>query len=82
MHPLTLAAIDAGQLFKVVWVSLLAGVVVTVAFALVVRSSGRAAVARRAGQSTAAAVHTALAVLFFAAFAAIVAVGITIMLKK
>ena len=82
MHALPFGAVDVGQLVKVVWVSLVAGVVVTVAFALVVRSSGRSATARRAGHSGAAAVHATLAVLFFAAFAAIVAVGITIMIKK
>jgi hypothetical protein len=78
----TLAAIEFGQLFKVVWVSLAAGIVVTTAFALVVRSSGRSAVARRAGDNPAAALHAALAVLFFAAFAGIVVVGLVIMLKK
>jgi hypothetical protein len=77
-----LAAIDVGQLAHVVWVSIVAGVVVTVAFALVVRSSGRATEARRAGHTTAAAIHATLAAIFLAAFAAIVVVGITIMIKK
>jgi hypothetical protein len=77
-----LAAIDVGQLARVVWVSLVAGVVVTVAFALVVRSSGRAAEARRAGETGAAAVHATLAAIFLLAFAAIVVVGIAIMVKK
>ena len=77
-----LAAVEFGQLLRVMWISLAAGVVVTTAFALVVRESGRSAEARRAGEGGAAMLHATLAVLFFAAFAAIVAVGLVIMLKK
>jgi hypothetical protein len=77
-----LAAIEFGQLLRVMWISLVAGVVVTTAFALVVRESGRSAEARRAGDGGAAVLHATLALLFFAAFAAIVAVGLVIMLKK
>jgi hypothetical protein len=77
-----IAAIEFGQLLQVMWISLAAGVVVTAAFALVVRESGRSAEARRAGDGGAAMLHGTLALLFFAAFAAIVAVGLAIMLKK
>jgi hypothetical protein len=77
-----LAAIEFSQLVEVVWVSLSACVVVTTAFALVVRAGARSAVARRAGRSGAAALHATLAAIFFAAFAAIVVVGLTIILKK
>jgi hypothetical protein len=76
------AAIDAGLLGQVVWVSLSATIVVTAAFALVVRESGRSAEARRNGNGTAAAVHAGLAVLFFAAFVIIVAYGVITLLKK
>jgi hypothetical protein len=79
---LVLAAIEFGQLFKMVWVSLLAGVVVTALFAFVVRASARSAEARRAGDGGAAALHATLALVFMAAFTAIVVVGIVIMLKK
>jgi hypothetical protein len=79
---LVLAAIEFGQLFKVVWVSLLAGVVVTALFAFVVRAGGRSAEARRAGDGGASALHATLAVIFMAAFTAIVVLGIVIMLKK
>jgi hypothetical protein len=82
MTVLPLAAVEFGQLFQVIWVSLIAGVVVTAAFSLVVRSSARSMEARRAGEGAAAAVHAALAVLFFAAFAAIVVVGLVIILRK
>jgi hypothetical protein len=77
-----LAAIEFGQLAKVVWVSLLSCVVVTTAFALVVRAGARSAEARRAGDSGAAALHATLAVIFLAAFAAIVVVGLIIILRK
>ena len=77
-----LAAIEFGQLGRVVWISLAAGVVVISAFALVVLESGRSGDARRNGRPRAAAVHATLAGIFLAAFAAIVVVGIVIMLKK
>jgi hypothetical protein len=76
------AAIEFGQLLQVIWISLVAGLVVTAAFALVVRESGRSAEARRAGEGGAAALHATLAVLFFAAFAAIVVFGLVVMLRK
>jgi hypothetical protein len=77
-----LAAIEFSQLFRVVWVSLAACIVVTTAFALVVRESARSAEARRAGEPRPAALHATLAVVFFAAFAAIVVVGLIIILQK
>jgi hypothetical protein len=79
---LTLAAIELSELLKVVWVALVAGLVVTTLFGLVVRSSARSAEARRSGDGAAAAVHAMLAAIFFAGFAAIVVVGLVIMLKK
>jgi hypothetical protein len=77
-----LAAIEFSQLIEVVWVSLVSCIVVTTAFALVVREGARSAEARRAGQAGAAALHAMLAALLLAAFAAIVIVGLTIILKK
>jgi hypothetical protein len=77
-----LAAIELSQLVKVVWVSLVSCIVVTTAFALVVRESARSAEARRAGDSGAAALHATLAAVFLAAFAAIVVVGLIIILQK
>ena len=79
---LLLAAIDVGQLFQVVWVSLGASIVVTAAFSLVVRESGRSGEARRQGNGGRAALHMALATLFFAAFAVLVVFGVVTMLKK
>jgi hypothetical protein len=76
------AAIDVGLILQVVWVSLAASIVVPAAFALVVRESGRSAEARRNGRGGAAALHLGLAMVFFAAFATIVVVGVVTMLKK
>jgi hypothetical protein len=77
-----LAAIELGALVEAAWVSFLAGVVVTAAFALVVRQSGRSSEARRAGNGGAAALHAVIGMVFFAAFATIVVVGLVIMLRK
>jgi hypothetical protein len=77
-----LAAIAFGKLLQVVWISLVAGVVVTATFGLVVRESARSAEARRAGEGGSAALHATLAVLCFAVFAAFVVIGLVIMLKK
>jgi MFS superfamily sulfate permease-like transporter len=77
-----LATIDAGQLFEVVWVSLLAGVGVTAAFSLVVLGGARSSEARRAGNSGAATAYAALAITMFALFAAGVVFGVHIMLSK
>jgi hypothetical protein len=79
---LPVAAVEFVKLLEVVWISLIAGVVVTAAFALVVRESARSAEARRAGEGGAAALHAALALLFFAAFAVIVVYGLVVMLTK
>lgn len=74
-------AVELNQLVQVVWVSLVAGVVVTTAFALVVLETGRAAVARRDGRDRAAIAHAVLAAVFFAAFAVIVVYGVVVMLS-
>ena len=75
------AAVEVGELVDVVWASLLAAVVVTTIFAIVVRESGRAADARRTGQGS-AALHLGLAVLGVVAFTTVVVVGVVVMLRK
>jgi uncharacterized membrane protein YhaH (DUF805 family) len=77
-----IAAIDVGQLAQVVWVSMLAGVGITAAYALVVLGSARSLQARRAGDTGAAVRHAALAIVMFCLFAAAVVVGVRIMLTK
>jgi hypothetical protein len=77
-----IAAIDAGQLAQVVWVSVLAGVGITTAYSLVVFGIGRSAEARRAGRSGAATAYASLAVAMFCLFAVTVVLGVHIMLSK
>jgi hypothetical protein len=77
-----LAAVEAGDIIEVIWVSLLAGVFVTIAYSLVVLGSARSAEARRTGGGTASLMWAGLAVLAFAAFAATVVFGVHIMLSK
>jgi hypothetical protein len=81
MSPM-LAAIDGAGLLEVVWVSLLAGVGITLTFSLVVLGSGRSSAARRAGRSTAATGYAALAALGLAVFLAGVVFGVNVMLAK
>jgi hypothetical protein len=76
------AAIDAGALLEVVWVSLLAGVGVTLTFSLVVRGSARSAAARREGGHGAAFAYGTLTLLALLIFAAGVIFGLNVMLSK
>jgi hypothetical protein len=77
-----IAAIDFGQIGKVIWVSLVAGVLITTAYALVVLGSARWLQARREGQTGAAAGYLTLAIGMFCVFAAAVVLGLHIMLSK
>jgi hypothetical protein len=77
-----LAAVEAGQLLEVVWVSLLAGVTVTAMFSFVVRCGARSEEARRGGNGGAATAYAGLALLAFLAFAAVVIFGVQVMLTK
>lgn len=77
-----MAAIDFHALGQVVWVSLLAGVGVTVLFSLVIFGAGRAGEARRGGDGGQAAAFGALAVLAMLIFLAAVVFAVTIMLNK
>jgi hypothetical protein len=76
------ANVKAGDIFEVVWVSLVAGVFVTTAFSIVVLGGARSAEARRAGNEAAAVLWGGLAVLAFAVFALAVGFGVHIMLSK
>jgi formate/nitrite transporter FocA (FNT family) len=77
-----LATVDAGQLFEVAWVSLVAGVFVTAAFSFVVLFSGRSAEARRSGSGGVATLYAGLAFVAMALFLAVVGYGVHIMLSK
>ena len=79
---MTIASVDGGLLFQVVWSSLLAGAFVTIVFSLVVVFSSRSAEARRSGRGGAGAAYAALALASMALFAFAVGWGVHIMLTK
>ncbi len=73
---MTVFAVDGHLLVQVVWVSLVAGVGISVLFSLVIVSAAKAGDARRAGRAGPAAGYGVLAVLTFAAFAVGVGLGV------
>jgi hypothetical protein len=77
-----LANVKAGDIVEVVWVSLVAGAVVTTAYSFVVLGLARSADAARNGRGGAALLYAGLAVVAFGAFAATVVIGLNIMLNK
>ena len=77
-----LAAVDVAGLVEVIWVSLLAGIGVTLTFSLVVLGGGRFATARREGNDSAAKAYATLAVIAFAVFLAGLVFGVNVMLSK
>ena len=77
-----LAAVKAGDIFEVVWVSLVAGVFVSTTFSFVVLGMARSAESARTGRGTAAIAYAGLAVLAFAMFAFAVGYGVHVMLSK
>jgi hypothetical protein len=79
---MVLFAVDGHLLVQVVYVSLLAGVGISVLFSLVILGSAKAGDARRAGQGAAAAAYFTLAVLAFALFAGGVVLGVQTMIEK
>jgi len=77
-----LGAVEAGDIFEVVWVSLAAAVIVSTTYSFVVLGMARSADAARRGDGTVALAYAGLAVVAFAAFAATVILGVNIMLSK
>lgn len=78
----TLARIDVGRLFELLWAAPLAGVVVSLTFAIALLGFIRAAGARREGSGAAATGYGALGFVALAAFLATVAFGVSIILAK
>jgi hypothetical protein len=77
-----LAAVDFHALGQVIWVSALAGVMVTVLFSVSIFAFGRADECRRGGHEHAAWGYGALAVLALVVFAVAVVLGVAVMLNK
>jgi hypothetical protein len=77
------AAVEAGDILEVIWVSLVAAVFVSTVFSLVVVGSARSAEARRNGHGSGVVlVWGGLALLAFVLFAGAVGYGVHIMLSK
>jgi hypothetical protein len=79
---MTLFAVEVSQLAEVVWVSALAGVVMTATYSLAVFGAGRYLEAQRMGRRAAAAAYATLALAFLLAFGGGVIWGVQIMLSK
>jgi hypothetical protein len=77
-----MAAIDFHALGQVIWVSLAAGVGVSVLFSLVIFGADKASGARRAGEDSQALAYGALAVAAMLVFSVAVVVGVIVMLRK
>jgi hypothetical protein len=75
-------AVDTAGLVEVIWVSLLAGVGVSLTFSLVVLGSARYATARREGRDGEALAYGGLTALALLVFVAGVVLGVNIMLSK
>jgi hypothetical protein len=78
----TFAEVSSGQLAEVVWVSLSAGLAITMIFSLVIRWSASFDAARRDGRDGAAALYAGLSALALVVFLVGVVLGVRIMLKK
>lgn len=79
---MTGAAIEFGQLLELVWAAAVAGVLVSVLFALVIVGATRATDRRREHRGGAAARYGALALLALAGFAGTVAFAISVIVTK
>jgi hypothetical protein len=79
---LAFGSVDGGQLLQVVWVSLAAGVTVTLLFSLVVLFASRSAEHQRSGRSAHAMLHGTTALVLMVLFGAIVVYGVHVMLTK
>ena len=77
-----MAAIDFHALGQVMWVSLVAGIGVTVLFSVVIWGADKAEHARRGGQDGQALAYGVLTVAAMVLFAAAVIVGVAVMLNK
>jgi uncharacterized membrane protein YjgN (DUF898 family) len=77
-----LGVVELGQIFEVVWVSVVAGVAITTAYSFVVLGTARSGEARRAGRAGAALFYGAFAALFLIIFLGGFAFAVEVMLSK
>jgi hypothetical protein len=69
-------------ILQVIWAALAAGIAVTIAVSLAILGAGRAADARRDGDTLDAVIYSALFLLGLAACAAAIVLGIVVMTSK
>jgi uncharacterized iron-regulated membrane protein len=81
MHALATKIVDVGQLAQVIYVALIAGVVVSLAFSLVIRGAVRAGEHRRSRPVVAGA-HALLATVGMLVVVAAIVFGVSTMLSK
>ena len=79
---MTLAAIDAGQLFELAWASALAGIAVAVCFSLVIVGAARAGDCRRNRRAGSATAYAALSVVSGILFIGIAVFAISVITAK
>ena len=79
---MTVFAVDGQLLVQVVWVSLVAGLGISVLFSLVILGGAKAGDARRAGRGGVAAGYFVLAIVAFALFALGVVLGVQTMIER
>ena len=79
---MTVAAIDAGQLFELAWASALATVAVAVCFSLVIVGAARAEDCRRNRRAGSATAYAALSVVSGVLFIGIAVFAISVITAK
>ena len=79
---MTLAAVDIGQLFELVWAAALAGIVVAASFAAAMVGFTRSAESRREGDGGPAGLYGLMGFAGLAVFLGAVVFGILVILSK
>jgi hypothetical protein len=77
-----LGVVDFHALGQVIWVSLLAGVSVTILYSFVIYASVKGGEARRGGREGTGVAYVALAAIAMAVFLGATVVGVVVMLSK
>jgi hypothetical protein len=76
------AAMEWGKVGQLLWVAPLAGLAVSLTFALLLLGVTRAGEARRGGAAAVAAAYSALAAVATAAFVGVVVYGVVVIAQK
>ena len=77
-----IATVDSGALLELAWAAPIAALIVVIAWGAVVYGTARAGEARRDGQTAAAVMHVAMAVVGLAVFVAAIVFGLVIITAK